>query len=179
MEIHSMLWIKMLGCLMVFAGCTGLGLKLSSRLAERQRALQKLIDILLHLKSQICGLGVPLFAAFENIAQDNIGGVWSNVFLQCGDIMKEEHLDAGSAWKKSILKNKDQLPFNESEWEELSDFGEILGKSDRQNQESMLDMEKEKLAALEKKARENMATQGKLYRNMGALSGAAVVILLI
>jgi len=170
---------KWKGCLMVFAGCTGLGLKLSGRLTERQRALQKLMELLLNLKSQMCGLGIPLSAAFENIAKDGTGGVWSDIFLQCSNIMKAEHLDAGNAWKKSIVQNKDGLPLDQSDWEELSDFGEMLGKSDRQNQESVLNMEKEKLAALEKKAREAMETKGKLYRNMGVLSGAAVVILLI
>ena len=127
----------------------------------------------------MCGLGIPLCVAFENIAEDSIGGVWSDVFYLCSNIMKEQHLDAGSAWKEAIMKNKEKLPLEETDWEDLSDFGEMLGKSDRQNQESVLNMEKEKLAVLEKKAREAMETKGKLYRNMGALSGAAVVILLI
>ncbi len=137
------------------------------------------MDILLNLKSQVCGLGVPLFAAFENIGKESIGGVWSGVFLQCSSIMKDQHRDAGTAWKEATMKSKGQLPLDEADWEYLSDFGEMLGKSDRQNQESVLDVEKEKLAVLEKKARETMETKGRLYRNLGALWGAAVVILLI
>lgn len=137
------------------------------------------MDILLNLKCQMCGLGTPLFAVFENIANEGIGGVWSDVFLQCSNIMKEQHLDAGAAWKEATFKNKERLPLDESDWEDLSDFGEMLGKSDRQNQESVLNMEQEKLATLAKKARETVDTKGKLYRNLGALSGVAVVILLI
>lgn len=137
------------------------------------------MDILLNLKSQVCSLGIPLFAAFENIGKECIGGVWSDVFLQCSSIMRDQHRDAGTAWKEAVIRCKEQLPLDGSDWEYLSDFGEMLGKSDRQNQESVLEMEKEKLAALEKKAREAMETKGRLYRNLGALSGAAVVILLI
>ncbi|MCX7773332.1 MAG: stage III sporulation protein AB [Clostridia bacterium] len=164
---------------MIFAGCTAIGMKLSARLQERQRALQKLSESLLSLKNQICGLGIPLFTAFENIAKESIGGVWSGVFLDCGRIMKEQRMDAGSAWREAVQSEKDQLPLEASDWEMLSDFGEMLGKSDRQLQESVLEMEKEKISAMEKKAREVMETKGKLYRTLGALSGAAAVILLI
>lgn len=152
---------------------------MSTRLAERQRALSKLIEILLNLRNQICGLGIPLFSAFENIGKERIGGIWSEVFIECANVMKEQHIDAGEAWKMAIEKRGDSLPLDESDWRALSDFGEMLGKSDRENQESVLDLEKENLEMLEKKAGEAMNTKGKLYRNLGVLSGAAAVILLI
>jgi hypothetical protein len=44
---------------------------------------------------------------------------------------------------------------------------------------AILRMEKEKVMAMESRAKEALATQGKLYRNLGALFGAAAVILLI
>lgn len=152
---------------------------MSTKLAERQRALSKLIEILLNLRNQICGLGIPLFSAFENIGKERIGGVWSEVFIECGNVMKEQHKDAGEAWKIAIEKRGVMLPLDESDWQVLSDFGEMLGKSDRENQESVLDLEKENLELLEKKAEEAMNTKGKLYRNLGFLSGAAAVILLL
>lgn len=124
-------------------------------------------------------MGVPLFAAFENIGKTSIEGVWSCVFLKCSTIMKENHLDAGTAWKEAILQNKDKLPLLESDWKIINDFGEMLGKSDKHNQLSILDMEKEKLTELESRAKEAVETKGKLYRNLGILSGAAMVILLI
>lgn len=152
---------------------------MSTKLAERQRALSKLIEILLNLRNQICGLGIPLFSAFENIGKERIGGIWSEVFIECGNVMKEQHKDAGEAWKIAIEKRGAMLPLDGSDWKVLSDFGEMLGKSDRENQESVLDLEKENLELLEKKAEEAMNTKGKLYRNLGVLSGAAAVILLI
>ncbi|NLU51877.1 MAG: hypothetical protein GXX10_03305 [Clostridiaceae bacterium] len=164
---------------MIFAGCTSLGLSLSNRLAARQRALAKLIEILVNLKSQICGLGIPLSTAFENIGRMQAEGVWAHVFLTCSKNMKEERIDAGEAWKKALIQNKDMLPLEESDFDVLMDLGEMLGKSDRHNQESVLDLEKEKLATLATKAKEALETKGKLYRNMGALTGAAMVILLI
>lgn len=97
----------------------------------------------------------------------------------CSSIMKENRLDAGTAWKKAIEKNREQLPLDESDWEVLLDFGDNLGKFCSQNLESVLEMEKERIMLLEKKARDTLDTKGKLYRNLGAMSGVAVVILLI
>jgi len=179
MAMNLAFWLKIIGCLMVFMGSAATGITLSTRLAERQRAISKLIEILLNLRNQICSLGVPLFAAFENIGKERIGGIWSEVFIECGNVMKEQHIDAGEAWRMAIESKGVNIPLNESDWQELSDFGEMLGKSDRHNQESILDLEKENLEMMESKAKEAMNTKGKLYKNLGALSGAAAVILLI
>lgn len=93
--------------------------------------------------------------------------------------MKEQHRDAGTAWKDALCTFKEQLPLSDSDLDTLNDLGELLGKSDRVGQETIIDMEREKIAILEKKAREMVDTKGKLYRNLGALAGAAMVILLI
>lgn len=137
------------------------------------------MEILLNLKNMICSLGTPLSASFESIGKDDVGGVWSDIFCECSKIMKEQHRDAGSAWKDALHTYRDQLPLSDADFNALDDLGELLGKSDRVSQESVIDMEKEKIAVLEKRARDMVDTKGKLYRNLGALSGAAMVILLI
>lgn len=152
---------------------------MSIRLAERQRALAKLMEILLNLRNQICKLGVPLFMAFENVGKESIGGVWSDIFIECGNVMKQQHFDAGEAWKTVIKKMGNSVPLDGSDWQVLSEFWEMLGKSDRENQESILDLEKGNLEMLEKRAGEAMNTKGRLYRNLGVLSGAAAVILFL
>jgi len=93
--------------------------------------------------------------------------------------MRQQNIDAGEAWKKVIKKMGNSIPLDDSDWQVLSDLWELLGKSDRENQESILDMEKENLEMLEQKAGEAMNTKGRLYRNLGVLGGAAAVILLI
>jgi len=154
-------------------------MKLSARLAERRRALAKLSEILLDLKNRICGLGIPLYAAFEDIGARGTGGMWSDIFMKCSQLMREQRLDAGSAWRTVISESRDLLPLEPSDWDKLDDFGDLLGKSDRYNQEPVLEMARENVALLEKQAEEAVRTKGKLYRNLGALCGAAVVILLI
>lgn len=99
--------------------------------------------------------------------------------MKCSQLMREQRLDAGSAWRTVISESRDLLPLEPSDWDKLDDFGDLLGKSDRYNQEPVLEMARENVALLEKQAEEAVRTKGKLYRNLGALCGAAVVILLI
>lgn len=124
-------------------------------------------------------MGNPLFFAFENIGKEGLAGSWSTILLDCGEMLKNEHIDMGEAWRLSIEKNKDCMPLEESDWAVISEFGEMIGKSDIHNQESVLELARESLGVLEQEARETVKTKGKLYRSMGVLSGAAIVILLI
>jgi len=160
-------------------GCTAIGLKLSARLKARQLALRKLKDILLLLENEMCALGKPLNKVFEDLVKGNHGGVWAPVFDRSGSILKEQGLDAGNAWRIALEESAAALPLDHEDLDLLMDFGEMLGKSDREMQQAVLNMEKEKLSAMEQKAKEAAETTGRLYRNLGALLGAAAVILLI
>lgn len=164
---------------MVFFGCSAMGMMLSARLKARQLAFRKLKDILLFLENEMCALGKPLNKVFEDLAKGNYGGVWTPVFHRSGSILKEQSLDAGSAWRIALEEAAAALPLACEDLDLLKDFGELLGKSDREMQQAVLNMEKEKLSAMEQKAKEAAETTGRLYRNLGALLGAAMVILLI
>lgn len=156
-----------------------MGLKLSARLKARQLALQKLKEILLFLENEICTMGKPLNIAFEGLAKENSVGIWTPLFSRAGSMLQEQSLDAGSAWRIALDEAAPALPLSEDDIASLRDFGEMLGKSDRDMQHAVLSMEKEKVAAMELKAKEEAETNGRLYRNLGALLGAAAVILLI
>lgn len=164
---------------MVFFGCTAMGLKCSAKLKARQLALQKFRDILLFLENEMCVMGKPLNKAFESLGKGNYGGVWVPLFNRSGSLLQEQILDAGNAWRIALEETAAALPLAQEDIDLLRDFGELLGKSDRDMQHAVLAMEKEKVSALERKAKEEAETTGKLYRSLGALLGAAAVILLI
>jgi stage III sporulation protein AB len=154
-------------------------MKMSSRLREKQLALAKLNEILLQLENEICGLGVPLHKAFEKLSLMASNGAWTTLFHALTKNMNEKGTDAGMAWKQALEEAACGLPFDPGELGLLKDFGDMLGKSDRDMQLAILRMEKEKVMAMENRAKETLATSGKMYRNLGALFGAAAVILLI
>lgn len=139
----------------------------------------KLTDILLMLENDICGLGYPLQKAFVRLSEERCSGAWTPLFVSLSHIMTSRSCDAGSAWKQALEETAAALPLDEAELAPMRDFGEMLGKSDREMQMAVLNLEKKKVMAMEQAAREAQDTYGKLYRKMGALIGAAAVILLI
>ena len=156
-----------------------MGWRLSGKLKEKRLALLKLKDILFFLENKICVLGTPLIKAFEDVSKENVGGVWTCLFDSSSRIMRDRSLDAGAAWKAALAEVEEKLPLDRNEAELIADLGDLLGKSDKEMQHAVLNMEKEKISGMELRARETAETTGKLYRNLGALVGAAVVILLI
>ena len=171
--------MKLIGGLMIFIGCTAIGLRLSSRLSARQKALIALMEAMLQMKSSVCGLGMPLAAAFQELSRQSGFILWANVFGTCGRLMSLEFLDGGQAWRRALHENRDELPFGTGDLNHLESLGELFGKSDREGQAAVFAMVGEKLSVMEKQAREVHETTGKLYRNLGALGGAAMVLLLI
>lgn len=139
----------------------------------------KLKDMLLALENEMCVLGTPLTKAFEDVSKDNPGSVWASLFGNSSAIMLSQSLDAGTAWRKALTALKDSVPLDDTEFGLVADFGDQLGRSDREMQRAVLSMMKDKVRAMEERAGEAVETTGKLYRNLGALIGAAVVILLI
>lgn len=127
----------------------------------------------------MCIMGKPLNKAFENLGKGGYGGVWAPLFCRSGSLLHEQVMDAGEAWRIALEEASATLPLAREDIDLLRDFGELLGKSDRDMQQAVLAMEKEKVSVMERKAKEEAETTGKLYRNLGALLGAAAVILLI
>jgi len=65
------------------------------------------------------------------------------------------------------------------EAEILASLGDIIGRSDLENQLSAIALTRQQLEQRIEAAREKAVTQGKLYRSMGVLVGMAAAIILI
>ncbi len=84
-----------------------------------------------------------------------------------------------AAWQKSLDQFRDQWPLHKEEWALLLSVGEVLGKTDKAGQSAFIQMMRDKFSMQEKKAEEERAQKEKLYKNLGALSGLALVLVLI
>lgn len=154
-------------------------MRLSGRLKDKRLTLTKFKEIILYMENEMCTLSVPLQRTFEHLGKESVSGVWARLFLESSLLIKEKKLEPSLAWKTALESNRSRLPLDATEMDFFMEFGENLGKSNKEMQLSVLKLEREKLSSLEDKAREASERTGKLYRNLGALAGAAVVILLI
>jgi len=81
------------------------------------------------------------------------------------------------SWPKALDECVHQLGREEAVI--LASLGDVLGRSDLESQLSALALTREQFEQRVGAAREKVITQGKLYRSMGILGGAAAAIILI
>ena len=83
------------------------------------------------------------------------------------------------AWDESLKEIWESLALKQGEYEILSQFGEMLGKSDKYHQQKQIMLT---LAHLEREESEAIDLQGKyekMMKSLGFLSGLLLIILLM
>lgn len=142
---------------------------------EQLRALQCCFRI---FENEVVFMSNPICQAFMNIyhTQNNqIGCIFKNT---ADNLCSKKGLTACEAWEASIRQNIESTSLNKEDKAVLTDFGNMLGCSDRNGQVSNINMTIEKLKLQESKAEEKRKKFGSMYRKLGILGGLAIVILL-
>ena len=91
----------------------------------------------------------------------------------------ENERDFSIAWSNAIDSSKDQTSLKEDDIKILISVGNELGKSDIDGQISTLSLYRDMLSRSLKSAIEEKHNKGKMYRNLGALIGVGIAIILI
>lgn len=95
------------------------------------------------------------------------------------NLLSSENTSLQDAWKKSINNNYKKLPMSEKDKDILLDFGYSLGKTDKENQKKNIKYTIIKLENQLKEAENQKSKNERLYKNLGALIGIAIVIIII
>lgn len=86
--------------------------------------------------------------------------------------------DLGIVWEKAV--EKQQYGFlDDDEKELIKDIGRKLGKSDISGQLNAIRYEKAEIEKMIRSAEEETCNKSKLYRSLGVLGGAFIIIMLI
>lgn len=91
----------------------------------------------------------------------------------------EEERDFSVAWSNAIRSCKDQSSLKDDDIKILISVGNELGKSDIDGQISTLSLYRDMLSRSLASAIDEKHSKGKMYRNLGALIGVGIAIILI
>lgn len=97
---------------------------------------------------------------------------------QCAEKLKKEK-NFPVVWKSCVLQKKNSLHLEQQDIDPILSIGDTLGASEAEVQISSLDLIESLLRSNLKEAEEEKRSKGKLYRNLGLLSGIAVSILVL
>ncbi len=179
--------LKLAGAALVLAAGAWAGLTIAATYAERTRGLRTWQTALGWLRTEMLYASSPLPEALDRVIRqlDEIGDATG-----CGRVLGRVRarlesgrgLTGGEAWREALAaEGNDPGPgwsLTRSDVALLLEFGQALGTSDREDQARHFTAAVERLAAEERRARQEQDRQERLWRYAGLLMGALVVLIL-
>lgn len=171
--------LKIIGGSLIVLSTTLIGFYYGNRFSNRLGNLVYMEQCIKILETEIVYGAVPLPDALDN--------VYNKGNKKVSFIFKEV--------KKHLLNNKDgdiyqsfnnvtallesKLNFKQEDIEILLSLGRVLGSSDRQDQEKNFKLILNQIAIIQNEAKLERDKNEKMYKNLGVLTGLAIVIILL
>ena len=169
--------IKILASMMIIFCSAYAGSLFAAKFAERVRQLADFQTALSMLEFDIVFLSNPLYDAMVKVA-DSQKGVVQKIFRSAAaGIAGGKGNTAGDMWERALRENRKGLAITDPEVEILADFAQRLGSGDTESQVNNIRITAVKLKVAEEAAAADSKKNGKLYRGLGVLGGALLVIL--
>lgn len=170
--------IKNICIISLAAICALTGNYFSAGLKKRVAALKAADLMLAEIKLMIEYNSADVYEITEALAgHEGLKILW---FLSELDLMlKNSHeVPFGVQWEEAVRKW--ECPFFKGEERKLIvSVGENLGRSGIDGQLRFIEMARQELSGIISRAEEENVRKGKLYRSLGALSGALAAVLLV
>ncbi len=170
--------IKILGAAIIMLATTWAGFEAARKISARPRQLRQLKVALQSLEAEIMYTHTPLKEAAQKLHKQ-LPKPLNRLFSTFAKRLDLGETTVKDAWAESIKEVWDSLALKQGEYEILSQFGEMLGKSDKYHQQKQIMLT---LAHLERSESEAIDLQGKyekMMKSLGFLSGLLLIILLM
>lgn len=170
--------LKLIGSVLLVLAFTLAGFQYAKRFRERPEQIRQLRTAITFLETEI-GYGVrTLPEALAQVSQHAPAPI-SDLLQRCGESLLE--LDGRSTYECLQIAVRQRWKWTQMQSGEKEIFLDIcknLGQSDRATQLQHLTLAKQNLEHLEQRAQEDQQQYEKMYRTLGILAGALLIILL-
>ena len=172
------LLLKVMASGFIIWATTTFGFTQAGRYRDRPRHLRQLQSALGALATEINYGATPLPLAFSQLAGsfEPPGGI---LFRAVADSLAQPGMSAALAWQEGLMLLGECSALTGSDVLILQPLGAVLGKSDRLDQERHLRLTMQHLERAAVEAEEERATNERLWRSLGVLSGLLLVIILL
>lgn len=168
--------MRMVGAVMVAAGCIWLGDQKARRLTTRVRVLGSLQTALEQMERELRLRRMPLPALMELLghqAEPPVRGLLQGCQAALNRLTEEPF---GCAWERNVGQLTE---LTESDRRILASLGQILGRYDGAGQAEAVAGTRRALEEQQEQARTDSLRLGRVYRAVGAAGGGFLVILLL
>lgn len=146
--------------------------------AHRPKEIRRLIVALQLLETEICYGSTTLPIALDHVGR-RVSGVIGTIFKQSAEYLLEyDGLSTMDCWEMGIEKTWPKTTMRQPEKEILLHLGQVLGKSDKFDQQKHIRLAVLNLQKEEEEARGEQQKYEKMFKSLGVLSGILAVILM-
>lgn len=168
--------LRMLGFVLIAAGCALTGEYCGARLRTRARQLERCTVLARALGEELRYTMAPV-----EVLMDSLGGREQFAPLgflgHCAALCREGEAFP-RAWERAVREAAERLAFSREDLELLLSWGEFLGAADLESQLRQIGLAELALERQRETAWQRSQTQGKLCNTLGILGGMFAVILL-
>lgn len=174
-----MLVLKIIGSLMIILSSSLIGNFLGSRYSHRLKNLIQLQNCIQLLETEIVYSATPLPVALENIYKKGNKNI-SFIFNEIKDyLISNKNISVYDSFLTHSQILKEKLFFTDQDIEIFLSLGQVLGASDRLDQQKHLRLIITQLKNQQEEALENKNKNERMYKSLGVLTGLAIVIVLL
>jgi len=170
--------IKLIGAVLILFSASMVGWQIGRYYAYRPVQLRALLVALQMLETEIVYGLTPLNRAFVKVGQrvsEDVG----KMFLFAAELLNTEKAQsAEEALRQAMGKLWTHTALRKQERDVLTSLGQVLGSSDREDQQKHLRLAVTHLQGLAEEARLEQEKYEKMYKSLGFLGGLLVVILM-
>ena len=169
--------IKIMGCILIFASCTGLGFLKAAAYKDRRRELEHTLELIHLLEMEITYKKDSLAKTFQKVSL--LKHCWFGQVLEtCGRQLADQK-PLQQAWQAGLEENRHGCPLLPGDLQILQDISLGLGKSDAQGQKKVLESAVLRLKAKLRDAVLQEEKQGRMYRGLGMAAGVVIAVILL
>lgn len=174
-----MIILKIIGCILTIISSSLIGYIYGKSYKDRLENLIYLENCIRILETEIMYGANPLPEALENVYKKGNEKV-SFIFNEISQSLKE--CKSGEVLECFLIISdtmKKDLNFKKEDVEVFTNLGRSIGSSNRKDQEKNFKLILAQIKALQKEARLEKEKNEKMFKNLGFLSGLAIVIILL
>ncbi|MFC0214197.1 stage III sporulation protein SpoIIIAB [Paenibacillus chartarius] len=170
--------MKLIGAVIVLLAATLFGFFQALQLARRPRQIRELVSVLQRLETEIVYGSTPLPEALRSIAGHSGEPAGSLLRDVASGLISKPQAPLREQWHEACLRAWRRSAMKAPELEAFSRLGATLGLSDRIDQAKHLRLAAAQLQAEEESARDDQRRYETMWRSLGVLVGALIVILM-
>ncbi len=167
------------GAIFIMAAAGGLGESKARRLGQRVKELESFQQSLKLLSAEVVYDHCLLTRAFRRISGQGISPV-KDIYEKAAEMLESgRDISARQAWEGALKEVSSSTCYKERDLEVIETLGISLGENRKEGQLTQIELVLKRLEFVLQEAREDQSRNERMWRYLGLLGGAALVILLL